>query len=259
MGVTILTDLYDRQYNEGHWDNSLKSGAERLSSPTISILGGTNESQFRDTFLQRDVKGGFLGRAILVAGKATKTLNPLLPETDGEDTELDISNIAQYFKRLSQLRGAFAIEKDARLFYRNWYMDFYTNNRDTNDETGTLRRMKEKVLKVAMLISLSMSHDMSIVTEHFEIALSLLEPTMRSALDISKQQGASVDAAKTSIFLAVLCRQPEYMITRAEWLRKHWNDLSADELDKVTNTLADAKIIAVKPNRQHGLDNVQTH
>jgi len=57
--MTILTDLYDRQYNEGEWRSLLKMETFELKDPTISLLVATNEAHFNDFVEAKDIHGGF--------------------------------------------------------------------------------------------------------------------------------------------------------------------------------------------------------
>ena len=65
--MTILTDLYDRQYNEGEYKSLLKMDTFSLKDPTISLLVATNEAHFEDFIAAKDMKGGFIGRMFIIA------------------------------------------------------------------------------------------------------------------------------------------------------------------------------------------------
>jgi len=76
--MTILTDLYDRNWNEGDWKSLLKMEEFTLKDPILTLLVATNEAHFDDFIGQKDVHGGFIGRMFVIAEKATATLNPLI-------------------------------------------------------------------------------------------------------------------------------------------------------------------------------------
>src|SRR4051812_3260819 len=45
--LTILTNLYDRNYNTDKWKVNLKSGVKTLTRPTISFLAATNDQHMK--------------------------------------------------------------------------------------------------------------------------------------------------------------------------------------------------------------------
>lgn len=252
QAVTILTDLYDRQYNEGEWKNRLKSGNERLESPTLTILGGANDSQFRDVLLQRDITGGFLGRVFLIAEDSRKTLNPLLSDSDKDEDEIDLDAFIQYLKSLSKLKGQFSIDEEARAYYKWWYVQFYEKNGNKRDETGTLLRMGDKVLKIAMIVSLMFTSKLRITTDHIDLAIKACEPTLRSALLVSQGQGESNMAAKSSIVVTELGKAEGHKISRSLLLKRHWNNFTGSELDEIISTLESAGILKVSRDADTG-------
>src|SRR5882762_846270 len=76
--MTILTDLYDRQYNEGEYRSLLKMETFSLKDPTITLFVATNEAHFSDFVALKDVHGGFIGRMFIIAESEVNTLNPLM-------------------------------------------------------------------------------------------------------------------------------------------------------------------------------------
>src|SRR5262245_11891051 len=50
VATDILTDLYDRQYNEGPWKSLLKMESFTIPNPTITMLTATNEAHSKDFF-----------------------------------------------------------------------------------------------------------------------------------------------------------------------------------------------------------------
>src|SRR5215207_5222911 len=53
VATTILTDLYDRQYNVGEWRSLLKMESFNLKDPTITMLTATNEAHSDDFFTRK--------------------------------------------------------------------------------------------------------------------------------------------------------------------------------------------------------------
>ena len=180
VATDILTDLYDRQYRVGEWKSLLKMETFNLIDPTITMLTATNEAHSDDFFTRKDVSGGYFARTFIIYESKRNRPNSLLAPLTSRP---DYVKSAEYLKVLAKLTGPFQTlaqedragpwkhEKllnrregpklyyftDAGILYDNWYETFITDsdNLETKDDTGTLNRFPDSVLKVAMLISLS--------------------------------------------------------------------------------------------------------
>lgn len=196
VATTILTDLYDRNYNEGNWESLLKMENFKLIDPTVSMLTATNESMSDDFFRKSAIQGGYFARTFIIFETKRNKKNSLAypPEC--------IPNIDSYFpylKELAQLRGPFAplamqiqsdyykneleIEgrkiffSDAGLIYHKWYDDFIEliDSQEAKDETGTLNRFGDSVLKVAVLLSLAEKPEMKLSATAMTDAIAICE------------------------------------------------------------------------------------
>jgi len=156
FAMTILTDLYDRNYNEGEYKSLLKMEAFTLKDPTISMLVATNESHFEDFIQSKDIHGGFIGRMFIIAESELKVLNPLIKRPS---ITPNIEKLAEYLRVLSTLEGQFQPldETPAGDMYEEWYNRFYSQVRSEKikDDTGTIQRFGDSVLKVSMLLAVS--------------------------------------------------------------------------------------------------------
>lgn len=199
IATTILTDLYDRNYNEGDWESLLKMENFKLRDPIISMLTATNESMSDDFFKKSAISGGYFARTFIIHETKRNKKNSLAfpPEH-----LFDVDTYVGYLKDLAALKGQFepfsTITEDAKfkhlkkkdgrniyfsdagLIYDNWYDDFtdLIDSQEAKDETGTLNRFGDSVIKVAMLLSLSRMPILAIgedsMTEAIEICEKLL-------------------------------------------------------------------------------------
>jgi len=232
--LTILTDLYDRMYNAGEWRNMLKSGVEDLKNPTITMLGGVNEAQFKDTVSLRDTMGGFIGRTFIILEKNRGTLNSLWKKLENPP---DASKLAVYLKRLACLEGEVIYSEEVGRYFDSWYREYFKG--EVEDETGSALRILENVLKVAMLLSLSEDEERSIKKHHIDKAIELVEPLVFSAKRTVLGQGKASLASQTATFLTELLGRPEYKCLRKDMLAKHWRDFDAEDCDRIANTMVE--------------------
>lgn len=247
QALTILTDLYDAHYND-KWENSLKGGGdvnknEVLKDPYITLLGASNQVHFKDVIPKSALGGGFIARSFIVLEEKRNRLNSL---TRRPTKTIDTNKWAEYLKVLAQVKGEFHWDEDAIECYDKWYYRFSEEVHD--DKTGTLSRIGDSVLKVAMLLSLSRSPDLHLTVLDIEDALlacqnffSNINRTMLSGqadTELGKQIG---------IVLEELVRNHEdggFM--RHKILQKHWGSIDGAGLDKAIDTLRQADAIETR-------------
>lgn len=244
VATKILTDLYDRQYNVGEWRSLLKMEAFQLKDPTISMLTATNEAMSEDFFMKSAIQGGYFARTFIIYEKEGQTDNSLIyPLTDRPNYKL----AADYLKELSKLTGEFhplasltytdeyrfERKKQARIIYFNeagvlyddWYHDFKKTIREqeVKDDTGTLNRFGDSVLKVAMLISLAEDLNKKISVEQMQTAITECEKLIGNVRKTTMgKQGISSSAQFKSLVIMELLGRTNHQVSRAVLLKKYW-------------------------------------
>ena len=194
VATDILTDLYDRQYNIGEWRSLLKMEQFNLKDPTITMLTATNEAHSNDFFAKKDIHGGYFARTFIISESKRNRANSLLVPLRNPPKYDELTN---YLKEVGKLKGVFKpigsrdqtddyplphIEREtgetnyfstAGLIYEQWYEGFIDQmqNQEISDETGTLNRFGDSVLKVAMLLSLSRSPELYIDEGSMQLAI----------------------------------------------------------------------------------------
>jgi len=247
--MTILTDLYDRNWNDGAWDSLLKMEKFTLKDPTLSMLVATNEAHFDDFIGMKDVNGGFIGRMFIISERSTATLNPLINELERVP---DREGLTNYLKTLTNLRGPFQSLRanTSGKIYHDWYMDFYENVRDQHvkDDTGTIQRFGESVLKVAMCLALSKKPELiiepAVMLEAITRCEALVSNVRRATL--GKKGKASNVHLKNLIINELLNREP-HVITRDVLMKKFWMHYeSADALGEIMTDFGQAGLLRVE-------------
>ena len=247
--MTILTDLYDRNWNEGDWKSLLKMEQFTLKDPVLTMLAAINEAHFDDFIGMKDVQGGFIGRMFVIAETQTSTLNPLI---DKLKRVPDRGKLIAYLHTLTTLKGPFKslAGTPQGLYYHEWYMDFYRNIREqkVKDETGTIGRFGDSVLKVAMCLSLSRSTeleiDMTTMIEAISVSEKLIANVRKTTL--GKKGKAANLYLKTLIMQELLLREP-HMITRENLMKKcfmHYS--SVDEFNEAMSSFHEVGMIQIE-------------
>jgi hypothetical protein len=268
--IKILTDLFDRSYNEGNWESLLKQETESfvLKSPTVTMLSATNEAMSEDFLNRAAIQGGFIGRTFIIYEKNTHAVNSLIFPLKSTPN-YDIA--ANYLIQLSKLQGAFAplavneetdvynhhVEKFGRsiwfsesgYIYDQWYEEFCKQRKasDVKDETGTLNRFGDAVLKVAMLLSLSKKPALVISPMAMYEAIEECEKLLGNArkTTMGKNGMSNVATFKHMIIMELLTRET-HQISHDMLLKKtmfHYNSL--DEFNDMMMSFDMAGLIKI--------------
>lgn len=243
QALTILTDLYDGDYNP-EWTNLTKgSGQEKLKNPCLTMIGASNEVHFKDAVPDNALGGGFVARTNIIHADRKSIVNPL---TSKPKESIEIPELAKYLKVLSQLSGQFKYSDGAREIYNKWYAEF--SDGEYTDTTGTIERLHDHILKAAMLISLSRKVNLVLEEEDIQEAIIACQDFVPGARRVSMGGGKSITSVGTATFLKELLSRKEhgYAMTRVNMLKKHWADFDSYELDRIAESLEAQKAVIIK-------------
>lgn len=250
--LTILTDLYDRHYNIGEWESLLKMESFHLKDPTISLLGGINEAHAEIFFQKKDIQGGFLARTFIVYEKEEQTINPLIKPMQHVPNK---EELGKHLKEVAKLSGQFKPLWDlakndftpAGRMYDEWYRTFRKEVKDSElkDDTGTLNRFGDSVLKVAMLLSLSRSTSLEIIPDDIERAVHYCEKLIGNVREATiGRKGMSGSAQLKAAVIMELFNRPNHQVTRTVLMKKmlmHYSD--SNEFDNLMQAFDSAGMI----------------
>lgn len=275
VATKILTDLYDRNYNFGEWASLLKMENFKLNDPTITMLTATNEAMAEDFFTKSAIKGGYFARTFIVYEETGTNINSLMfPMRNKPDYTLS----GEYLKELAKLHGPFAplamFDKtdeykykrikfdeevyfnEAGMIYDDWYEEFRKHVKETElkDETGTLNRFGDSVLKVAMLLSLAKAPQLILRADAVSEAIIHCEKLIGNVrkTTLGKQGMSSTALLKANIIQELLSR-PNYEISRAMLSKKfayHYG--SIEELDGLMVAFEASGLIRIY-SESHGI------
>jgi Protein of unknown function (DUF3987) len=246
--LTILTDLYDRHYNETGWSYLLRNTPEeKLNKPTISLLGASNEIHLTDAIPKNAIGGGFIARTFIVYSNKKEGINALMNKPAAT---IPLSDLVSQLSEISKLKGEFKMTDEAKRLYEMWYERLQAMEDLAEDDTGTLERLHDHVLKTAMLISLSNRRDLAVEVGDVKEAITACQAFAPAARRINLMQlGNAKSAPGTSALLMALINAPNSQITRTQALQKHWTYFSAPELDAIAEDLVAQKAITLKLGR----------
>jgi hypothetical protein len=267
VATDILTDLYDRQYNIGEWRSLLKMETFNLKDPTITMLTATNEAHSNDFFAKKDLHGGYFARTFVISenkrNRANSLLVPLInPPKYPEliDYLKELTKLSGPFKAMAsrtptecctipyteKLTGEVSYFTEAGLMYEQWYEQFLeTTSNELKDDTGTLNRFGDSVLKVAMLLSLARSPELHIDRDSMELSIAYCEKLVGNIREMSHgKKGLSEYKSIKNLIIMELLGRETHQISRAMLLKRMWAHYKdANELDELMQSFDQAGMI----------------
>lgn len=237
--LTYLTALHNTHEHEESWKKRLKgSPLEELKSPYLTLLVASNEALFQSMVKQKDIEGGFIARTFVVHENKRKRINPLI-YTDEEIVTLLESDkefhtkLMNRLKEIVKLTGQMRLSKEASKYYSVWYEQLAKT--DTEDITGTVDRLGDQVLKVAMLISISDKDDLIITEEDLNKAIEASEQCLVGTRAISMEKTKGDLNPLIEKVLKEFIKAPEQTITRLKLMQR--THIESMLMDRVLNTL----------------------
>lgn len=271
VATSILTDLYDRHYRVGEWKSLLKMESFMLKDPTITMLTATNEAMSGDFFTRAAIQGGYFARTFIVYEKESEVSNSLIYDLENPP---NYSTSADYLKELAKLNGAFSrlsgpeseefkykkIKKgkngereiwfnETGIIYDNWYEEFKeTIKTMEKDETGTMNRFGDSVLKVAMLLSLAEEPRLILTPQAMSTAILECERLLGNVRKTTMgKHGISQSALLKTLIIQELLNRENHAVTRLVLMKKFWQHYeSAQEFDDIMQSFDASGIITTR-------------
>jgi hypothetical protein len=235
QGLSILTDLYNTHEYPELWKNTLKgSPVEALKQPCITLLAASNERLFENVIQDKDIEGGFIARSMIVHEKKRRSRNSLMfkPEHLLSKTEL-----AERLFYLRDVKGQMNLSPEVRIKYDKWYNE----QEENEDRTGSMERIGDHILKVAMLISLSKGPELMIQGQDLDEAIEKCISAQSGTRKISMTQGPSEIALFEGLVLKALLTNEDGEMERTKMLSKLHGKVDSMMLDRVMDDLGDIR------------------
>lgn len=233
QAVATLTNMYD--YKERYTELLRTRAKTQISNMVFSLIAASNEDLLKQLYDKAAVSGGLLGRTFLIVPNEFRPSNSLF---DIEDKSASFAALATLLSQVSDLRGAFIVEEEAKKEYDSWYKPFRASYKDRADRSGIVGRLHTGVLKLAFIMAAN-DLTVSVKKTHMEEAINegmTLVPNYNTFIFAS---GKSTIAEAGGIIINDLlaANHQEHTLTRKEILRSHWKDFDSKVMDEAVLTL----------------------
>ena len=243
--IKLMTEGYE--YEE-EYDYTLRGGQVKIKNRCISILGGSNETLLRGFYTAEAINGGLLRRTCLIKPDKKRPGNALT-EDDDYLKEDQIKFLITQLKEIQKLNGNFKLNLEAKIAYKEWYLDLYNNYDKFDDRTGFVQGIHSLVIKLAMILAAAQNTlEISelLITQAIKEILALKENYTVYAMGVGKNPQANMGA----IVLSTLWQHSNNgtgLLKRRDILLKYWNEISSEDLDKLLTTLESAGLVRMVP------------
>jgi len=247
--LTILTDLYDRNYNN-QWTNLLKGdGAEKLTEPYITCLFGSSPAHFYDSIPVPNIEGGYIGRNLVIYEEKRSKDIDLLDHEDELNDEDRFNNyiVPKYVPHLMKIASVtekirLVPSEQARQLYNSWRKDWRANQAAYNDKTGFVNRVPDHVIKVAICLCLARYDNIGLIIEE-DIKEAIANVTSLIYASERAAAGGGLDplSQQTKKVVDYLIGAHSNQLTRKELLVRGYGNYDTTILDKIIETLMEMK------------------
>lgn len=243
--MDIMTNLFDRQYNEKDWKYRLKVGeSSKLTKPTITWLAGTNEALFRDFIPEKNLHGGLVGRTLIITESKKGNTNSLMFRSIAPDKPKMVARLTE----LTKLNGEFKMGDEVRQAVDAWYNRFDKHTApELKDETGFVSRVLDFIIKVSMIISSARRGDFELtiddIFESIDVVLPLIAPTKKVVNSVRKDDRSAIK--KRELVLTFLSTCKEYKCERSRLLQALSLQIDHEDLDKIAQFMIEMKALTI--------------
>lgn len=237
--IPLITNVY-RSRKLFTYD--LRGNAFTVKDLCVTMLSASNEIHLRDVYDERAVYGGLLGRTFLIKPDERRPENSLL---DLDLTKYNKKVLLDPLEEIKKLTGSVTFEDAAKRIYKSWYKELYASLTRVPDPAGILGRIHTSVLKLSIIVA-ACDYTLTVTADHMEVAIKqsiALKPNYETYVMAS---GKSSQATIGAMFLAALWDATHLngnKLPRKQFLMNHWNQVSAEDFDKLIITLEQSGMI----------------
>lgn len=254
--IDFLTTIYSK--DKRYITKTKNKGDDVIERPFVGLIACTTQDWI-NTYLKSDIiGGGFTRRAIFVnealgASVADKSKRRPFLVVAPEQARAR-QDVLAYAAILRNVSGEFRWDPEAKAAYENWYM-----TRDIPMDIDTVGYHKTKpvqVLKVAMLLALSQSTDLTIKKIHFDTSMALFDKTETTLARVFQSIGRNElnGVATKAVDYLLACPEVEYKdpdgrLRKARFMEEKrlrnmiWRDAPGRETDDVVTHLVSSEKI----------------
>ena len=174
-----------------------KDGELKIPTPCLNMIACTTPSWIAENVPQYLIGGGLTSRMLFVYGEKKVRYVAYPQDVIPPDYKERQQRLIRDLERISQLIGGFTLTEEAKIWGKEWYENFHTNEAPKIDKTllgGYIARKQTLVHKIAMVLSASQGNSLTITRQLLERATKLITELEASMPLVYSKIGMSEDA-----------------------------------------------------------------
>lgn len=207
--VNLLIEMWDGK--QSYEKLTKTSGNDNIEAPWINIIGCTTPHWIADNMPAATIGGGLSSRCVFIYAD-TKEKYVALPDEvidDVMDRKLRTALVHDLEHIAVNLKGPFSIDESARAWTRTWYREFWEAARSRMDDQmleGYAARKQTHMFKLAMMLSVSESDNMTITQPIIELAHAMLSDIEADMPRVFSRIGRSEQSLQAERFISFVKR-----------------------------------------------------
>lgn len=228
--ATLLTRCYMCPPIYSH--NTATEDMIHMTNPYITLIAATAPENLK-VIPEDAAVGGLLGRLIIVSAKNKRHVKSMWSEEDGKVQQLR-SALVNDIKHISQLTGSLTATPDAKFLFDKWYDRLQQKDVEDKRIDGFLSRCHDTAVKIAMLLSLSVSDNKVVEEKHMAGGIAFIEEQLPEIKRTINWTGQSVYEVSRNKVIDIV-RRKGGLIKRTELIKVA--GLRIDEFEAMILTL----------------------
>lgn len=250
--VDALVTLWDGK--KGTFKKETKtSGSDSIENPWVNIIGCTTPAWISGNFPEYMIGGGFTSRCVFIYADRKRQEVPYVDEAVPPDFDGFGKKLIEDLTQIAQLFGEFTIDKEARIWGREWYSSHWKNpppNLTGDQFSGYLARKQTHLHKLAMVLSASDSDSLVIGRHHLEAAYQMTSAIEQDMPKVFSKIGQTEITRGSFEIVSLVESYPG--ISQSDLFRKLFRTLSYKDFVEALNGAINSRQI-----RSHQKENEQ--
>ena len=207
----------------------------------LNIIGGTTPGSLKDSVGKKFLEAGALSRMIFIHSEELSSPMPF-PKPP-EDNDMRREYLADDLNEFKTLRGKFKWEADAIEYYEAWYRKTWQNFEQRKDKL-LVKRMANKMLKIAMILSVARKHKLVLELSDIIDAIKIRNEALNNYAYVSDKLAMNEFGAKIESLLTII--RTNKTIKHTNLLRKTQHYIGLTEFKSGLETLLEAELIEME-------------
>jgi len=240
-----ISNVLIKTYDNGMLGSeTIARSLDYIPNAQLNIMGGTTPDSLKDSVSKKFIEAGALSRMIFIHSEELSNPMPFPIPPKGNDIRKEY--LADDLNDFKTLRGKFRWDAEAIEYYEKWYRKTWNNFEERKDKL-LVKRMANKMLKIAMILSVARKHNLILELSDIIDAIKIRNESLNNYLYIDTKLTTSEFGTKVQSVLDII--KVNKKMKHSELMKKVYHWLQGKEFNSAIDTLVEADLIEVETIR----------